>query len=74
MKFQEWVISQQKNETLTHGSSGTQNTYRYLLAHMEAFPGRMMKTYRTSSWDMKLPSCTGYLEVKDMTINLAVSL
>jgi hypothetical protein len=30
MKLQEWVISQQKNEALAHGSGGTQNTYKYL--------------------------------------------
>jgi hypothetical protein len=73
MKLQEGVISQQKNEALAHGSGGTQNTYKYLLAHMETFFGRMMKTYRTSSWDMRLPCCTGYPEVKDVTIGLEVS-
>lgn len=39
MKLKEWMISQEKNEALADRSSGTQNTYRYLLEHIEAVPG-----------------------------------
>lgn len=75
MKLKKWVIGQQKDKALAHRSSGTQNTYRYLLAHIEAFLRRDgLQPYRTSSWDMKLPSCTECLEAKWVPISRAISL